>query len=81
MLVAIVPLKSLLHCTAILMFLLSNFIQIQGGIIAASILQILLGLTGIVGLVCQYIRPITFAITISSIGLSLVKPAGDFSSK
>ena len=46
--------------------------QIQGGIVVASLTQIFIGCTGIMGLVLQYIGPITVMPTITLVGLSLI---------
>ncbi|XP_005093309.1 solute carrier family 23 member 1 [Aplysia californica] len=46
--------------------------EIQGGIMLASVVQVLLGCTGLIGLLLRYIGPITIVPTISLVGLSLV---------
>lgn len=50
--------------------------QIQGAILVASLLQIFLGMTGLVGLVLRFIGPLAIAPTINLIGLSLFIEAG-----
>ncbi|XP_030645635.1 solute carrier family 23 member 2 [Chanos chanos] len=50
--------------------------EIQGAILVASLLQIVLGLTGLVGLVLRFIGPLAIAPTINLIGLSLFIQAG-----
>ena len=45
----------------------------------SSIFQIVIGFTGIVGLVVRFIGPLTVAPTISLIGLSLFSAAASFS--
>ena len=51
--------------------------QIQGAIILASCVQVLVGVFGIVGLVLRFIGPLTVATTISLVGLSLCQTAID----
>uniref|UniRef100_A0A7N6B2R3 Uncharacterized protein n=1 Tax=Anabas testudineus TaxID=64144 RepID=A0A7N6B2R3_ANATE len=50
--------------------------NIQGAILVASLLQIVLGLSGLLGLVLKYIGPLAIAPTINLIGLSLFTEAG-----
>ncbi|RXN19128.1 solute carrier family 23 member 2-like protein [Labeo rohita] len=50
--------------------------EIQGAILVASMLQLLLGLSGLVGLVLRFIGPLAIAPTINLIGLSLFIQAG-----
>ncbi len=50
--------------------------QIQGAILVSSLLQIVLGFSGLVGLVLKYIGPLAIAPTINLIGLSLFIEAG-----
>lgn len=50
--------------------------QIQGAILVSSLLQLTLGLSGLVGLVLRYIGPLAIAPTINLIGLSLFTEAG-----
>ncbi|GAA6074069.1 solute carrier family 23 member 2, partial [Tachysurus ichikawai] len=49
---------------------------IQGAILVASLLQVVLGLTGLVGFVLKFIGPLAIAPTINLIGLSLFIQAG-----
>uniref|UniRef100_A0A8D3E767 Si:dkey-106n21.1 n=1 Tax=Scophthalmus maximus TaxID=52904 RepID=A0A8D3E767_SCOMX len=51
-------------------------LSIQGAILVASLLQIVLGFSGLVGLVLKYIGPLAIAPTINLIGLSLFIEAG-----
>ena len=44
----------------------------------ASVVEIVLGLTGVVGFLFQYIGPLTICPTITLIGVSLFTPAADF---
>jgi nucleobase transporter 1/2 len=44
----------------------------------ASLVQVILGCTGIMGLLLKFIGPLTIAPTISLIGLSLTAVAADF---
>ena len=48
--------------------------QIQGAIIVASLFQVVIGATGIVGLFLRFIGPLTIAPTIALIGISVVGP-------
>lgn len=50
--------------------------QIQGAILVSSLLQLVLGLSGLVGFVLKYIGPLAIAPTINLIGLSLFIEAG-----
>lgn len=50
--------------------------QIQGAILVSSLLQLLLGFSGLVGLVLRFIGPLAIAPTINLIGLSLFIEAG-----
>uniref|UniRef100_A0AAQ6AC03 Uncharacterized protein n=1 Tax=Amphiprion ocellaris TaxID=80972 RepID=A0AAQ6AC03_AMPOC len=51
-------------------------LSIQGAILVASLLQIVLGFSGLVGLVLRFIGPLAIAPTINLIGLSLFIEAG-----
>ncbi|XP_060782740.1 solute carrier family 23 member 1 [Neoarius graeffei] len=50
--------------------------EIQGAILVASLLQVMLGLSGLVGFVLKFIGPLTIIPTINLIGLSLFIQAG-----
>ncbi|XP_075062085.1 solute carrier family 23 member 1-like [Mixophyes fleayi] len=50
--------------------------EIQGAIIVASILQLLLGFSGLIGLLLRFIGPLSITPTITLIGLSLFGEAG-----
>ncbi|XP_059212897.1 solute carrier family 23 member 1-like [Centropristis striata] len=50
---------------------------LQGSIMVASLLQILVGFTGLIGLLMRFIGPLTIAPTVSLIGLSLYDSAGE----
>ncbi|KAF7707708.1 hypothetical protein HF521_018926 [Silurus meridionalis] len=50
--------------------------EIQGAILVASLLQVVLGLSGLVGFVLKFIGPLSIAPTINLIGLSLFIQAG-----
>lgn len=56
----------------------SRLREIQGNLMLASVVQVLMGCTGIMGLLLKYIGPLTIAPTISLIGLSLTGVATDF---
>ncbi|XP_033639542.1 solute carrier family 23 member 1-like isoform X1 [Asterias rubens] len=53
---------------------------IQGSIMVASIFEVIVGFSGIVGIMLKYIGPMTIAPTITLVGLSLFGAASDFSS-
>ncbi|XP_064199009.1 xan_ur_permease domain-containing protein isoform X1 [Anguilla rostrata] len=54
----------------------SRMRELQGSIMVASCLQILVGFSGLIGLFMRFIGPLTIAPTISLIGLSLFDSAG-----
>uniref|UniRef100_A0A6Q2YWM2 Uncharacterized protein n=1 Tax=Esox lucius TaxID=8010 RepID=A0A6Q2YWM2_ESOLU len=54
----------------------SRMREIQGAILVSSLLQLVLGLSGLVGLVLKFIGPLAIAPTINLIGLSLFIEAG-----
>lgn len=53
------------------------FPQLQGSIMVASVLQVLVGFSGLIGFLMRFIGPMTIAPTVSLIGLSLYDSAGD----
>uniref|UniRef100_A0A3B4X274 Si:dkey-106n21.1 n=1 Tax=Seriola lalandi dorsalis TaxID=1841481 RepID=A0A3B4X274_SERLL len=55
---------------------MSRMREIQGAILVSSLLQIILGFSGLVGLVLKFIGPLAIAPTINLIGLSLFIEAG-----
>ncbi|XP_078326657.1 solute carrier family 23 member 1-like [Crassostrea virginica] len=55
--------------------------EIQGAIMVSSVFEIVIGFTGIMGLVLQFIGPLAIVPTISLIGLSLFKEAADLASQ
>ena len=55
-----------------------SLFQIQGNLMLASIFQLVLGCSGLMGFFLQFIGPLTIAPTISLIGLSLTGVASDF---
>eukprot|EP00094_Tigriopus_californicus_P011188 TCALIF_10797-PA protein Name:"Similar to Slc23a1 Solute carrier family 23 member 1 (Mus musculus)" AED:0.17 eAED:0.17 QI:0/0.91/0.84/1/0.83/0.76/13/482/578 len=55
--------------------------EVQGAIIVASMFQVILGFTGIIGMVLQFITPLTIAPAVSMIGLSLFPAASALASK
>ncbi|KAF7231312.1 solute carrier family 23 member 1 isoform X2 [Nothobranchius furzeri] len=50
---------------------------LQGSIMVASVLQILVGFSGFIGFLMRFIGPLTIAPTVSLLGLSLYTSAGD----
>eukprot|EP00095_Tigriopus_kingsejongensis_P001031 maker-scaffold587_size153100-snap-gene-0.29 protein:Tk01031 transcript:maker-scaffold587_size153100-snap-gene-0.29-mRNA-1 annotation:"hypothetical protein DAPPUDRAFT_302649" len=55
--------------------------EVQGAIIVASIFQLLLGYTGIIGFMLHYITPLTIAPAVAMIGLALFPAASHLASK
>ena len=55
--------------------------QVQGAIILAALLQVAVGISGILGPMLRFIGPLTIAPTITLIGLSLFEAAPAFCSK
>uniref|UniRef100_A0A8C7V0I3 Solute carrier family 23 member 1 n=1 Tax=Oncorhynchus mykiss TaxID=8022 RepID=A0A8C7V0I3_ONCMY len=51
--------------------------EIQGAIIASSVVEVVIGLVGLPGLLLDYIGPLTVTPTVSLIGLSVFQTAGD----
>ncbi|XP_027886181.1 solute carrier family 23 member 1 isoform X1 [Xiphophorus couchianus] len=51
--------------------------EIQGAIIMSSLVEVLIGLSGLPGLLLEYIGPLTITPTVSLIGLSVFTTAGD----
>ncbi|XP_072015034.1 solute carrier family 23 member 2-like [Amphiura filiformis] len=49
--------------------------KVQGAIIGASFLQILIGFTGIIGFLLKFIGPVTVAPVVALVGLGVVAPA------
>ncbi|XP_076016335.1 solute carrier family 23 member 1-like isoform X2 [Genypterus blacodes] len=54
----------------------SRMRTLQGAIMVASVLQIVVGFTGFIGFLMRFIGPLTIAPTVSLIGLSLYNSAG-----
>ncbi|XP_028252753.1 solute carrier family 23 member 1-like [Parambassis ranga] len=50
---------------------------LQGSIMVASLLQVVVGFSGLIGYLMRFIGPLTIAPTVSLIGLSLYDSAGD----
>lgn len=51
--------------------------QLQGSVMVASLLQVVVGFSGLIGYLMRFIGPLTIAPTVSLIGLSLYDSAGD----
>ena len=66
------------HKSCSLMFR-ASFPQIQGAIMVASLFQILIGFSGLVGVLLRFIGPLTIAPTITLVGISLFTAAASFS--
>ena len=56
-------------------------LQIQGAIMVASLFQVLIGFSGLMGFVMRFIGPLVVAPTISLIGLALFDTASEFAKK
>ena len=57
-------------------FLIQEFIlllQLQGAVIVSALFELVLGFSGLIGLIMKYIGPLVIATTISLIGLSLFR--------
>lgn len=57
-----------------------SFFQIQGAVMVACIVQVVIGFSGFMGFVLRYIGPLAIAPTIALIGLALFKEAADLAS-
>ncbi|XP_076352564.1 solute carrier family 23 member 2-like [Tachypleus tridentatus] len=55
--------------------------EIQGAIIGASIFEMVIGLTGVIGMILQWLTPLVFVPIISLVGLSLFEEAAFKASK
>lgn len=53
--------------------------EVQGAIMVASIFQVIIGFTGVIGLMLRFIGPLSIAPTIALVGLSLFEAAAGFS--
>lgn len=54
-----------------------SFLQLQGAIMVASCVQILVGFSGLIGFVMRFIGPLTIAPTISLVALPLFESTGE----
>ena len=52
-------------------------LQLQGAVLVASCVQMLVGFSGLIGFLMRFIGPLTIAPTISLMALPLFDPAGD----
>ena len=50
---------------------LNDIVQLSGGLILASLVQVFIGCTGIIGSLMRFIGPLTIIPTVSLIGLSM----------
>lgn len=53
------------------------FFQLQGAVMVASCVQMLVGFSGLIGFLMRYIGPLTIAPTISLVALPLFESAGN----
>ena len=56
----------------------SSVFQVQGAILVAAILQVTVGLTGIMGYLLKFVGPLCIAPTITLVGLALFEEATYF---
>jgi len=73
--------KWFLAWTRFFIFYCLAVFQVQGAILVASLTQVLLGITGLIGFLMSRIGPLTIAPTITLVGLNLFGAAGDFAGK
>ncbi|XP_074640427.1 solute carrier family 23 member 2-like [Tubulanus polymorphus] len=52
--------------------------EIQGGVLLASVVQLMIGCTGLLGLIINFVGPLTIMPTISLVGISMFKVALGF---
>ncbi|XP_076348382.1 solute carrier family 23 member 2-like [Tachypleus tridentatus] len=55
--------------------------EIQGAIIVASIFEIVIGLTGVIGVMLQWLTPLVIVPTVSLVELSIFEEAASTASK
>ena len=55
--------------------------ELSGALGISAILQIVIGCSGLVGLMLNYIGPLTIAPAITMIGISIFDTAGDYSAQ
>ncbi|XP_076802860.1 solute carrier family 23 member 1-like [Clavelina lepadiformis] len=58
-----------------------RMLQVQGAIMVASCTQVLLGATGLIGIMMAHIGPLTIAPTVAMVGFGLFGVAGDFAGR
>lgn len=54
---------------------------VQGAILLAALLEVIIGMTGLIGFLLRWITPLTIGPTIAQLGLSLFKVAGEKAGK
>jgi len=54
--------------------IIPNF-QAQGALLVASVFEIIIGLSGILGVMLKYIGPLVISVTITLVGISLAELA------
>ncbi|XP_063232307.1 solute carrier family 23 member 2 isoform X2 [Bacillus rossius redtenbacheri] len=55
--------------------------ELSGAIAVSALLQVAIGYLGVIGVILKYVTPLTIVPTVSLVGLSLFKNAGDAASK
>jgi len=53
--------------------------ELQGAVILASLVEVVLGVTGLVGVLLRYIGPLTIAPVITMIALALINVSANYS--
>jgi len=56
-------------------------LQIQGAIIVASLFEVAVGLSGLIGLLMKYLGPLTVAPIITLVGISLFDAVNRFAAR
>ena len=59
----------------------SIFLQVQGSLMVAAAVELILGITGIVGFLLRYIGPLAICPTVSLLGINFFKSAGNYGSQ
>ena len=55
--------------------------QIQGAIMVAALLEVVLGASGAIGVLLRFIGPLSICPTVALLGMSLFKSAANFAGK
>lgn len=63
----------IIQCTCCIVNYNFCHLQIMGCLIYASLIEVIVGLTGLIGILLRFIGPLTISVVVSLIGLSLYK--------